>query len=584
MDDKTKQNANSKNGPKLLFIVSLWLIFLGCLASISIIVNNYISWPCETTHEMILTGFILLGCGSGLFFAVYDWYNSIFRSLNIHISQIAFYSLVSLAGCFLAFCIFDFGMRQFGGFDHSVLIDVGWRLVQGQKVHIDFPCTLPAGFFLGAKFAFQLFGVSWQSLILFTVFFSLITYAWIIWLLLQLINDRFLAFLLGLTIQSISLLLVSYWWYNPITSVSAAIFILSAALWWQRPADKASRFSYFCALFLIALMKPNTAGIIVPLISMIFLFSKQHRFRVLILSVFCFGLFVMFLWLNEVNLIALLHGYLSVAQRGATLQQFMQLLSPLEKKLAFTILAIVTLPALFSVCLGRVKWFSLHTWFALVGLIAGLEGFFTNGELKLVDLPLILISSYLLTSKSSQNAQNQRKVLLTLPDGWRRYFIAVCVILIFAGYGEGVTREKVRTIGPGVFFQHQFAEAPFPGIFFKGLLAGDRLHETYKQVEELLQKEPNSSVMFGPRMQWAYAAFRRQSPQNLPVWWHPGVSFAPDNEGLYVSRIMDRKFDLIILFKNDATYFSQYFIQRLAQNYIVDQSYSQLTVLRRIRV
>src|SRR5436190_24234501 len=51
----------------------------------------------------------------------------------------------------VAWAISHLGMIQFGGFDHSVLVDVGWRQVQGQRPHIDFPCTLPAGFFIGAK-------------------------------------------------------------------------------------------------------------------------------------------------------------------------------------------------------------------------------------------------------------------------------------------------------------------------------------------------------------------------------------------------------------------------------------------------
>src|SRR5208283_5372101 len=81
--------------------------------------------------------------------------------------------LMPLIGCFIMRC----GMHQIGGYDHSILVDFGWRLYQGQIPYKDFPCTVPIAFPLGAKFAFQWFGVSWRSIIAMTALFSMATFA-----------------------------------------------------------------------------------------------------------------------------------------------------------------------------------------------------------------------------------------------------------------------------------------------------------------------------------------------------------------------------------------------------------------------
>lgn len=558
------------------FKAGLGLVVVLCLAGGNTLIKAFHGAPGEARHIGILTGLIVLGCGTGLLAGLSDWFKS--RPEDSVASRRGFYAVAFLVGGGLGFSIFHFGMSQFGGFDHSVVVDVGWRLVQGQKAHIDFPCTLPAGFFLGVKYAFQLFGVAWRSLVLITVIFSLGLFFWSLWLLLQFQPDRWLALFMAVTIQSMSLLLVSYWWYNPITSATAAVFMLAAVFWWQRPECRGAQISYFFALFLMALMKPNIAGIIVPLTTAVFVFSKVHRLRVLLLSAGAFAAFVGFLWLNEVGLSALLKGYLTVAERGATLKNFLQDLSVSERRLSLLALALAILPAMASAFVVR------QPWLPLAGMLAGGYGFVTNGELKLVDLPPILVASFILAAGLKRNAPNpSSSSLLELPPRWRRYLAIACVILSFAGMAEALTRQRVKAIGPNAFFEYQLAPLPFPGGFFKDLRSGDILQETYRQIDDLLHQETNSSVMFGPRMQWGYAAFGRPSPRNQPIWWHPGVSFAAADEALYFSRILESHFDVIVLLKNDVAYFSPYFVQTLEQHYQVDQHYTCLTVLRRFK-
>jgi hypothetical protein len=538
------------------------------------------SAPGDTPYELTLSGLILLGCGVGILAASGDWLMGSPQSSTF--SNKVFWGLVGLLGIALFMLILRFGMRQFGGFDHSVLVDVAWRLMQGQKPYVDFPCTLPPGFFLGAKYAFQIFGIKWRSLILVTAVFSLGLYSWALWLLLRIVAERYWALLLAVTIQATSLLLVSYWWYNPITSASAANFLLSATLFWHRPDDKAARLSYSLALLLFVLMKPNIVGIIVPLVSIVFAFSRRHRTKMLSLSAIAFVAFVLFLKLNEVTLPNLLNGYLAVARRGTSLDQFLQDLPPVEKRLSIVAFVLTLLPFLVSVVAAFPRLFARCPWFGLAGVLGGSYGFLTNGELKLVDLPPVLVGSFLVAAELRRNPGHRSGALLELSPGWRRYAAALCIILVFSGFAQGLTRHRVKAIGPGAFFQYNLTRHPFPDGFFKGLYSGEVFWEVNQQIGDLLRRESNASVAFGPRLQWSYVVFNKTSPPNQPIWWHPGVSFVSTDEPRYVARFLDARYDLLVLNKNDATYLPDYFLKSLAQRYTVDQSYSRLTVLRRL--
>jgi hypothetical protein len=148
--------------------------------------------------------------------------------------------------------------------------------------------------------------------------------------------------------------------------------------------------------------------------------------------------------------------------------------------------------------------------------------------------------------------------------------------------GQGITRQRVKVIGPYMFYEDQLASGAFPDGFFKGLRSGEIFAAMNKELSHLIRQQPNASIAFGPRLQWAYAAFNKPSPANQPIWWHPGVSFAASDEQLYISRFMESRFDLIVIGRGNGptVYMSEDFIRELLQHYTPDQSYSTLIVLR----
>jgi len=167
------------------------------------------------------------------------------------------------AGIGLAVFSYWCGMRQFGGFDQSGLIDAGWRILCGQKVYQDFPCTLPVASYAGAALAFSWFGVFWSSFVKISVLYFLITYVWFYVILRQVLQNRLLAFALVVTAQCMTLILGSYWWYNPTTSVAIILYTSSVAAVLLRPKSAFLWLSLTLSLCLACLMKPNSAGMAV---------------------------------------------------------------------------------------------------------------------------------------------------------------------------------------------------------------------------------------------------------------------------------------------------------------------------------
>jgi len=197
-------------------------------------------------------------------------------------------------------------------------------------------------------------------------------------------------------------------------------------------------------------------------------------------------------------------------------------------------------------------------------------------------VPLVLLSSVLglciLPRKSKAHPQ------VAVLDGfrWKVYFSVLACVLIGIACAQAVTRHRVKNIGPGLFFEYKLSDRPPSPAFFKGLHTGDIFPEVCSEVDFVLSRFGRSSVYFGPRMQWAYAAFGVTPPLNQPSWWHPGVSFPKVMESSYIKAWASKKFDTVVLFKNDLTYMSPEFIEILIKNYTVDQNSPFLTVLHRI--
>ncbi|HSI08254.1 MAG TPA: hypothetical protein VK985_06665 [Rariglobus sp.] len=456
------------------------------------------------------------------------------------------------------------GMKQFAGFDHSALIDTPWRILNGQRPYLDFPSTLPVGFYLSAYYAFKLGGVAWSSLVGINSLFAGLTFLWMAWLLARLFGVRPKTWLLAFCIQACTTMLAGYWWYNPVTTVMGAVFFLSSVVWVKNPDSRRVLISWGGALLLLAACKPNIAGPLIAGATLILLFDPVLRRRVILAAACAFIVFVALLALHRIALTDMLAGYLSVASRGLSSHQFLQDLDPGEKVLSLVFLGLIVAP--LALLIPRGFRLSRVQCLCLVALVCGLYGFATNGESKLVDIPLVLLAAMIWTKEAGNPVRSTAVSEKLLPSVVVVQSTLV-MALAFSGIGLGWLRHRVKLAGQGTFFEYSRI-SPIPDVpFFAGLKAGPVFQSTVAEVSAAIQQHPGASVFFGPRMQWAYAAMNRPAPIDQPSWWHPGVAYRAEDDSRYLENWRNARHDVLIFIKNDYTYLSVEFRREIAIRY-----------------
>ncbi len=473
------------------------------------------------------------------------------------------WSVIALTAVCVGIYSFLIGMRQFAGFDHSALIDPAWRIYSGQRPYADFPCSLPVGFYLPAFYAFKLFGVSWLSLVLISSILAVISYIWICVLLINLFGSNARTWTLSLAIQACTTLLVGYWWYNPVTTVMGVVFFLCCVVWLRKPGSKIAFCSWTIALLIFAACKPNIAGPTLLGSFLVLIFDSRLRGKVLIGTAVAFGVFIGLLACNHIRLTDMLGGYFSVASRGFSFAQFLQDLDPREKTLSLITLGFIILPVLLS---AAPPYLSRLRCLCLLNIITGLYGFVTNGESKLVDMPIIFIAAFVWLNEAEHYSLPNYKLRRFQPV-FNGIYTTLAISLIFCGVGLGWSRHRVKLAGPGSFFEYQPLGYSSAVPFFAGLKSGPFFRYTLDEVSAACRLFPNSKIFFGPRMQWGYAAMNLPAPAHEPSWWHPGVSYKTEDEAVYLKNWVEARHEVLIFLNNDYTFFSQSFLQEIVARY-----------------
>jgi hypothetical protein len=473
---------------------------------------------------------------------------------------VAEFGLIVACGAFLALLAYWCGMHQFETFNLSVLIDFAWRLINGQKPYVDFPCTFPVGFYLGAEYAFRLFGVYWRSIVAFNAIWAGVCFLWLYTLLRSIMQNRLLAFWCALACAADTLVAAAIWWYNPVTNIFATIYAASVVAVILSPRAWPRWISLCLSLFLIALMKPNVAAPLILFGSICLFAFRPTRWQVVAASMVSLALWLLAIHLHNSTIQQVLAAYLSVGTRvlGLSHMFFEGLHWPAK---------ITKVILLFVVC---VPWIvRLHPRFSrprpnlpliafLVGcIVVGLFGASTNADLPVTHLPLLLLAGILIVGSEAAGARR-----FTLSDGWTKYFTVLCVFLAFDGLSEAVARDDVR----GDFFEFRLSSEPFSVPFFKGLHTGPTFHRVVDLISGLCRSEDMSHAYFGNQLEWAYAAFDLQSPKGQPVQWDP-AHFPSADQSMYVDRWIADNFNPVLIMYLGAL--SQQHRDAIADRYIL---------------
>jgi hypothetical protein len=488
------------------------------------------------------------------------------------------YTWVALAAAcvFQAVFILHAGRHQLGGFDFSILTEIGWRQFLGQRPYVDFPVPTPPGFNLGIKYAFQLFGATWDANLYFTSLFACATLLWIYWLMLQLEFNRLAALATAFAIECQAMLLLSFWWYNNTAIILSAVFLLACLVYARRPRSAAVQLSYFTALTLLALMKPNIAGVAIAGGIVLLLIATDRRLRLVLLTLAAAAAVLAIFAVCRISIPAMLFNYREVTKDRGGLSIFGYLqLGDFEEAAAVRWFIALSLPWLWllprTFRLLRQKDFrgvALHLFFPLA-LLVSVYGLMTNGDFWQVECPPLLALAAVLTF-----------AMRVPPPLIRRLFTAMLCAGIASNLYIGVARLRVYTIGPGLFFEWTGNQNRIPSGALKGMRVGDLILHVQQQIAQVMSSNPGSTF-FGPRIDFNYPVQGVPAPGHFPAWWHPGTAFGREQVPQFVQVWKDHRFQTLIFLKDDYTMFPPELMAAIANGYLRDDRYPDITVYHR---
>jgi hypothetical protein len=481
------------------------------------------------------------------------------------------------------------GRWQFGGFDNNIMIETGWRQIQGQRPYVDFPTTTPPGFNLGIKVAYQMFGVNWDANLYFSAIFACSTFLWMYWLMGRLAMGRLASMATAFAIECAAMLTLCFWWYNDSVMVLAAVFFLSCLAYAGKPESKAVQASYCISLTLLSLMKPNMAGLmIVGGVVLLFLVTER-KMRLVLLTLAATAAAVAVLLVNHVSIPAMLASYLSIAKVHGSVSAGLgyQLMNQFERHAALCWFAALSVP-LFGLAPRIYRLVRERDWkgivycfFFLLALIFTLYGFATNGEYRDVGCTVLLAAGAVLTFGLRWNGP------------WlRRVYIAIMFASIAGDLYYGAARARVYGIGPHMFFEWQDNRHRIEGGFLKNMRVSSTMLEVERDVN--LAAQTNSGpIFFGPRLEFNYAALGLPSPMHSPVWWDPGTAFTVSDQARLIQVWQKHQFQTLIFLRvnylygpgttymMDYTFYPQEFLDAIEREYVRDERYPFLIVYHR---
>jgi len=472
-----------------------------------------------------------------------------------------------------------FGRWQFGGFDHGALVEIGWRLVQAQRPYVDFPCTVPVWWMEAIGLAFRWLGPSWWTVVVLQAVFAGATYAWMFWLL-ELIWPRVLwSLLVAVALQAGSNLVTSYWWYNTLTTTAACLYHLSLVALSLHPRRLATNVSCVLAMALLAGCKPNVALPLLLASGPLLVLATRSFARAAALAAAAAALTWAALAVAGISPLQVWNSYRDVAGRGLTLQTLLELLrlTPASQVARLSALA----AACVAVALAVMVLFRGHRTLAGIAAVvtgaAAVIAVLTNGENKLVDLTIMLCAIWAAYAAGRRAGDEWRRVPRPVFQVLACCIAALC--LVWTGYGLALaaSRDRVRAIGP--FYAPTYSARKPSTPFFAGLQASDEFIAVEEQLAYVLKTLEPTSVFFGPRLQWAYAAFGIHSPLREPVWWHAGVSYAAAKEGEMVKAWRDNAHDVLVFYRGDFSYIPPDLFAQVQQHYLPVEGMEALVVL-----
>jgi hypothetical protein len=408
-----------------------------------------------------------------------------------------------------------FSFQLFSDMDGGVLTNAAWQKYCGAVPYRDFLTATPPLFILPAGWAFCLFGVSWSSLSVLVCLFSFLTFTWMFFLLWRTTDVVWVALGISFAVQAFTFITLSWWWYNAVTEVVAALFFASVCGLLMRPPARAVRCSFVLALTLLGLAKANIAGPLIVLGIALLLTFRGLRLFVLVAMLAAAVLDIGFLAAQQISIASLLHNYSDASSgRFAPAMLAYQLVHPglgSFTRIQTNLIVGLALALLLAV-LTRPRWERnrLVSLFAIALLIT-ISGFLTNGDTKTVDIPcLVILIAFVKFPPAPDRLTVSRPALTSC---------GVLVAFLIAWNGMiGFARWQFYWTGGDYVPPAQWVTLQDPP-FFRGMQVSPTTAGELREVALILKERGPTKIFFGPGLDFCYPAFHLPVEPGLPLWW-----------------------------------------------------------------
>lgn len=508
-------------------------------------------------------------------------YRNIRRELKL---EIVYYGIAIAVALLLAFIIGKLGKIQFGGYDGSILINHVWEYYLGYKPYVDIVTGWPPIILIGGLIAFQWWGIDWQSLVNIAGLFSAITFLWQFVLLKKYGLNALVSIVIASIIQSVTMVVISWWWYNHVTAVTGILFLSASLLTYQQPKNRFAQISFVVLASLLILSKPNIAFILFPASIFILMLLDNLRRLTSFLALLSLALSVTILLIFKINPLDMLYSYSHYAGGAFSIDRILQflILNNQDEVVQTTISLIPCILALgiinYSILKGKsVEKFSL--FFGQIGILIGVWGMMTNNEFNMTDAAAILFGIIIIAYGFSTSQTSKVSILVAT-------LIAVsCLLLSAEGLQYATQRLRVKGVGVGAFYQDAPLTQINNPIFFNGMKVGPRMVRVLQEMQSTLQDhgyyhQLNAPVFFGPRVDFGYAAYGIAPYPGLPTWWEFFNKEGTEPTDLMISRFEQANFQMCVFLYRDFTYMPKSLIEYLYQTYNVTET-DELTIFIR---
>lgn len=496
---------------------------------------------------------------------------------NSWLSQPTVYVVATILAALAAGAILHYGRIQFGGEDGGIMSDIAYMGKLGYRPYAELRTSgFPPAFVLPAGWAFALLGVRWTSLVAFAALFCAVTLIGQTWLSERAGLGRGIAILLAASTQAATMLPLSAWGYNQVTSVLGALYLTAALGFVLAPKSRTACVALVVTAIGISWGKPNVAGLLLVGTALAFLLSRDTRrsgptLLVLAAAISC-GLLIAF----RTDPRAVLASYLVASSRvtPANFITFVWTNDHAEAVQTLTLLSALLFIAFASLIRARpaLRWGSRHlatSALAMTGIVTGIVAMGTNNDHNIVDAPVIVIGCVTLCCLAGYWRDSPLRPAIIAG------LIASVVGLTALGLISTVTRYRVYSIGPGAYYEDAPLAKVGGPVMMRGVETGPRFRSVVGDVAELLRLNPDlhrlhAPVYFGPRMLVMYPEWGIAPPKGLPTWWGQTPDGDPRTNA-DISLLRSYQFKLMVFLSGDYTFYPQSLMRVLTSDFDVYQ-------------